>query len=155
ISGTQDGEVITATGTAPCYTGAIIATKCGNGVIDPLENCDDGNQADGDCCSARCRLDPAGTAGTGGGNERTDDVCNATGTCTHMPIAAPCDDGNACTIGDACSAGMCVPGSPAPAGTACTSDGTVLCTDAVCGAGDAAGTCTHVPVPPAECRRAT
>jgi len=36
ISGTGDGEVITATSTGRCYSGPITATKCGNGVIDPL-----------------------------------------------------------------------------------------------------------------------
>ena len=96
-------------------------------MIDPLENCEVGNNADGGCCSARCRLDPAGTACTSDGNDCTDDVCNATGTCT---------------------------GSPAPAGQACNDDFDP-CTSDVCGAGDAAGTCTHVPVPPAACRRAT
>src|SRR5215472_2076492 len=94
ISGTADGEVITGTQTAtqpaPCYSGPTGATKCGNGVIDPLENCEDGNQADGDCCSARCRLDPAGTA---------------------------CDDGNSCTIGDVCPGdSLACAGAPAPAG---------------------------------------
>jgi cysteine-rich repeat protein len=87
ISGIGDGEVITATGTAPCYSGPITATKCGNGVIDPLENCDDGNQADGDWCSARCRLDAAGTpCSTDGNSACTDGVCDVAGTCTHVPV---------------------------------------------------------------------
>jgi cysteine-rich repeat protein len=149
-SGTGDGEVITGTATAPCYSGPIADTKCGNGVIDPLENCEDGNQADGDCCSARCRLDPAGTACTSDGNDCTDDVCNATATCTHVPRAGPCDDGNACTIGDVCADGACVPGAPALAGQACNDDFDA-CTADVC---DAAGTCTHVPLPPEKCRQA-
>src|SRR5207253_6837057 len=29
--------------------------SCGNGVLDPGEQCDDGNTRDGDRCSARCR----------------------------------------------------------------------------------------------------
>jgi cysteine-rich repeat protein len=86
ISGTGDGEVITATGTAPCYSGPITATKCGNGVIDPLENCDDGNQADGDCCSARCRLDPAGAVCTTDGNDSCSGLCDGAGTCTRAPV---------------------------------------------------------------------
>jgi cysteine-rich repeat protein len=152
-SGTGDGEETSGTYTSrTCPSGPVLLSKCGNGVIDPLENCEDGNHADGDCCSARCRLDVAGTACTSDGNDCTADVCNATGTCTHLPITAPCDDGNECTIGDVCSAGACVPGSPAPAGTACNGNGYLdLCTDNVC---DAAGTCTHVAVPAGECRRA-
>ena len=152
---TGDGEEIhsTCTSITPACNGPLVATKCGNGVIDPLENCEDGNQADGDCCSARCRLDPVGTVCTTDGNDCTADVCNATGTCTHLPRSGPCDDGNPCSVGDACNAGACVPGSPAPAGTACTSStGTVLCTDNVC---DAGGTCTRVPMSPEACRKAT
>lgn len=31
---------------------------CGNGIVDPYEQCDDGNNIDGDGCSANCRLEP-------------------------------------------------------------------------------------------------
>ena len=88
ISGTGDGEVITATGTAPCYSGPITATKCGNGVIDPLENCEVGINADRDCCSAaRCRLDRAGTACATDGNAACAvGVCDRVGTCTDVPL---------------------------------------------------------------------
>ena len=147
-SGTGDGEKMTGTFTSrSCgISGTLILTKCGNGVIDPLEDC----ELDNVCCSARCRLLPAGTACTNDGNDCTHDVCDATGTCTHVPITGPCEDGNACTIGDVCAAGVCVPGSPAPAGHACDDDFDP-CTADVC---DAAATCTHVPVPPGVCRRA-
>src|SRR5262249_36756068 len=33
------------------------ATPCGNGVIDPGEQCDDFNAASGDGCSASCQLE--------------------------------------------------------------------------------------------------
>jgi cysteine-rich repeat protein len=85
-SGTGDGEetrFTCASSTPACY-GPILATKCGNGVIDPLENCEDGNHADADCCSARCRLDPAGTACTS--DDACTAVCDAAGTCTHVPV---------------------------------------------------------------------
>jgi hypothetical protein len=85
ISGTGDGEVLTATGTAPCYSGPIFATKCGNGVIDPLENCEVGINADGGCCSPRCRLDPAGASCATVGGPCTA-VCDAAGTCTHVSL---------------------------------------------------------------------
>jgi uncharacterized delta-60 repeat protein len=29
---------------------------CGNGILEPGEQCDDGNTADGDCCSSTCQL---------------------------------------------------------------------------------------------------
>jgi cysteine-rich repeat protein len=53
---------------------------CGDGVLEGLEECDDGNTLGGDCCSATCELEPDGAA---------------------------CDDGDGCTLGDACAAGLC------------------------------------------------
>lgn len=35
-------------------TGA--SDPCGNGIVDPGEDCDDGNREDGDACSSRCSL---------------------------------------------------------------------------------------------------
>ena len=46
------------------------------------------------------------------------------GPCDDLGEGAPCDDANACTTGDSCQAGFCVPGAPvvcdASADTACT-----------------------------------
>lgn len=54
---------------------------CGNGELDVGETCDDGNNVDGDCCTADCRLEPLG---------------------------APCDDGLSCTVEDHCDGlGVC------------------------------------------------
>ena len=38
---------------------ACAAAECGNGIIEPGEDCDDGNTLDGDCCSASCQFEPA------------------------------------------------------------------------------------------------
>jgi cysteine-rich repeat protein len=144
ISGRGDGEAFTGTYSATtgfCTPGGSVSgTKCSNGVIDPGENCEDGNLFDGDCCSARCVLDPAGTACIGDGNVCTDDVCNATGACTHVPNTSPCDDNNPCTVGDVCAGGTCA-GSSGPAGQPCADDSNP-CTDDLC---NATGGCTHVP----------
>ncbi len=58
---------------------------CGDAIIDPGEECDDGNTVDGDACNADCTL-PEGECGNG-------------------TVEAPeaCDDGNTAD-GDACSA---------------------------------------------------
>lgn len=66
-------------------------------------------------------------------------VCDSqTGACSNPPIAndTPCDDLSACTTGDACQAGLCVPGTPTlcPATAACHVDGVCdpqsgLCSD--------------------------
>ena len=64
ITGTADGEMFTAHYTCDSGSGSVTGTKCLNGVIDPGEDCQDGNIADGDCCSSHCRLEPAGSACT-------------------------------------------------------------------------------------------
>jgi cysteine-rich repeat protein len=63
-------------------------TACGNGVLDPDEQCDDGNAQDGDCCSATCTT----TAADG----------------------VACDDGNACTTATECRGGSCLAFDPDP-----------------------------------------
>ena len=51
---------------------------------------------------------PAGTAADDG-NPCTADQCSADGSVTHTPMAdfTPCDDGNLCTLGESCQAGVC------------------------------------------------
>ena len=87
-TGMGDGEEMhgTCTSSASVFDGTFSATKCGNGVIDPLESCDPSSEGGAECCSAHCRLAQAGTACASDGNDCTDDVCNAGGTCTHVPL---------------------------------------------------------------------
>jgi cysteine-rich repeat protein len=59
---------------------SVAAPACGNSIVEPGEDCDDGNTVGGDCCSASCVLEPDG---------------------------AVCDDDLFCTKGETCSAGMC------------------------------------------------
>jgi cysteine-rich repeat protein len=66
------------------------STTCGNGVLDLGEQCDDGNQVNGDCCGSTCLAEPAGNACADDHNPCTADVCDATGHCTH-PLQATCD----------------------------------------------------------------
>ncbi|MDX2167942.1 MAG: hypothetical protein SF182_12785 [Deltaproteobacteria bacterium] len=62
--------------------------------------CLDGNSVDGDGCSARCQIEPCYTC-TG-----TPSVCVPSGD------GAPCDDEQACTSGETCTAGVCGGGAP-------------------------------------------
>jgi len=92
--------------------GADEAARCGNHVVEPPEQCDDGNLVSGDGCDANCTLTGCGnhvvTAGEqcDDGNVASGDCCSP--TCQLEPAGTPCDDGNACTQADGCSAGLCI-----------------------------------------------
>ena len=62
-----------------------------NGVVDLGETCDDGNTLDGDCCSADCQLEPAGTICRPVGRD-----CDVAETCDGVASACPADDAPAC-----------------------------------------------------------
>jgi cysteine-rich repeat protein len=96
---------------------------CGDGVVDPGEQCDDGKRLDADGCDALCRVEPcfecAGVPSVcapadgipcDDGNACTDDAHCLAGVCGGAtPVAddMPCDDGDACSLGDRCVAGSC------------------------------------------------
>jgi cysteine-rich repeat protein len=88
---------------------------CGNGSLDPFEQCDDGNVADGDACSGGCAAIPCGDGNPDpgeacdDGNPRSGDGCSE--TCRlevcgdgilQRTRAEECDDGNTAS-GDGCS----------------------------------------------------
>ena len=93
---------------------------CGDGVQNPGEACDDGNLVDGDGCDSNCTLTGCGNGVVTAG-EQCDDGNHAPGgccspSCQFAAAGSPCDDGNLCTNGDACSAGVCAGAAePAPA----------------------------------------
>jgi hypothetical protein len=66
------------------------STTCGNGVVEPGEDCDDGpaNGQPGDCCTASCLFQPAGTACLEDGDLCTLDACDGAGTCAHADAPA-------------------------------------------------------------------
>ena len=114
-----------------------VAQVCGNGILDLGEQCDDGNTLNGDCCSATCKFEAAGSpCANPNPNPCISTACNGAGTCLATPNMALCNDGNACTTADVCTAGACV-GGPA---LGCN-DGNV-CTDDSC---DPAVGCVHTP----------
>lgn len=87
---------------------------CGNGIPEGPEQCDDGNNANGDCCSATCLYESPGAPCTDDGNQCTNDQCNGAGVCLHPTKAngTTCSDGNVCTSGEQCVGGTCVGGVP-------------------------------------------
>lgn len=63
-SGVADGEPCEAdTGPGVCLDGACATSICGDGRVDALEVCDDGNRISGDGCSGTCASDE--TCGNG------------------------------------------------------------------------------------------
>ncbi|HZR83349.1 MAG TPA: right-handed parallel beta-helix repeat-containing protein [Candidatus Binatia bacterium] len=84
---------------------------CGDGLVNPGEECDDGDAVDGDGCDSNCTATRCGngivTAGEAcdDGNLAGGDCCDA--ACALEPPGSTCDDGDPCTRSDACSAGAC------------------------------------------------
>ena len=72
-----DGASVYATGSADNAVAVFHVRRCGDGVLDPGEQCDDGNVLDGDCCSSTCQFEPATT------------ICR--------PAAGACDVAEFCT----------------------------------------------------------
>ncbi len=73
-------------------------------------DCDDGNECtQGDqCANGWCT--PSGLAQCDDNNACTDDSCHPVDGCVFQLNTKPCDDGDVCTLNDACSLGSCKPG---------------------------------------------
>ncbi len=111
FAGFGDGESYSGYFGCGDTTIPVSASKCGDGILEPGEDCDYGNLHDDDCCSSRCRFEPSGTpCGTHACTR-----CDGAGVCTSPPSAGPCDDGNACSTGDTCTGGVCLGTAVAPA----------------------------------------
>jgi cysteine-rich repeat protein len=75
----------------------FVATRCGDGMLDPGEACDDGNRVAGDGCDDGCRVEPCF-------------ACSGTpSACSPVPDGSPCVlPPDACVASAACAAGACV-----------------------------------------------
>jgi len=82
-----DNVVVGAVGGASSFSPSppaglvyVFVPSCGDGHVDPGEQCDDGNNVDGDCCSARCRFEAAGVSCAV--DACVPGQCDGAGTCT-------------------------------------------------------------------------
>lgn len=74
---------------------------CGDGIQAPNEACDDGNTANGDCCSATCQFEPNGSPCPDADLCDGTETCNGAGGCVAgTPLT--CSDGDVCTQ-DSCN----------------------------------------------------
>ncbi len=127
--------------------GTCVAPVCGNGAVEPGEQCDEGagNGAITSCCSAACQFKTAATSCEDGMFCNGVDTCDGAGHCNGHS-GDPCTGSGECT--DTCNqlgggSGNCL----SPAGTACLDDGN-LCTRDAC---DGAGSCAHPYAPATAC----
>jgi hypothetical protein len=126
----------------PCYRGnpCSPADYCHDGQCydGPFRDCDDRDRCDGiDYCdfdSGECVPYPVPLCDDH--NECTGDTCDPIAGCVFTPIDAPCDDGDACTVGDRCVNRACLWGPVDDC------DDANPCTDDSC---DVAIGCLHVP----------
>ena len=59
---------------------------CGDGIVDGGEDCDDGNNDNGDCCNALCMFEAAESPCTGTTLCSEEGVCDGAGECVGAPV---------------------------------------------------------------------
>ena len=124
---------------------AVCAPLTGECAIQPDHEgfaCSDGNSCTlGDACSqGKCQSGSALVCADN--NPCTDDACNPQVGCVFSFNESPCSDGNACTTGDVCKAGVC------GANGLLSCDDSNPCTTDGC---DVQAGCTHLADDQAQC----
>ncbi|MBI5487329.1 MAG: hypothetical protein HY905_08355 [Deltaproteobacteria bacterium] len=158
-SGTPPAEGTACTlasgGAGACRSGLCAAAACGNALVDPGEECDDGNADNTDACLTSCvnatcgdtyihagvedcDSDPARTCTTtcgSTGSQACDGTCHWETACT--PPAEVCNGLDDDCVGGIDNGFTCVPAGTQACTTTCSSTGSQTCSSAC-----AWGTCT-------------
>jgi YVTN family beta-propeller protein len=183
-AGNCDQRRSPAPGTTPCDADGNLCTTdhcdgAGNCILASEVSCGAPTECDGgQTCNPATGLcegasdPPAGTpCADTDGNVCTTPGCDGTGGCdqTHMLVTGvPCDDMNACTVGETCHAGSCSGGTPRVCSDGNTCNGVESCsplagcqagTPPVCDDANACTTdgcdpgsgCTHTPITACLC----
>lgn len=79
---------------------AWAAGECGNTIVEPAEDCDDGNTEDGDGCDATCLSEGPDTGDTGGSSGGLDDTAGSESGPPEDTGTAPGSTGNPSSTGD-------------------------------------------------------
>lgn len=114
------------TASGPCRSAVCEIGKCVSSPLPVGVTCSDGLSCTlGDLCNANGEC--VGKIDTcNDGNSCTVDWCSDSAGCTFFvgAVGTSCDDGDPCTLADACSSTVCVPGEPADCadGNPCTVD---------------------------------
>ena len=109
----------------PCTDDSCQTAEGGCVHVHATKPCDDGNACTVlDTCAGGVCL-PGAATGCDDLEPCTSDSCNPQSGCVNTPNVAPCDDGNACTLADKCSAASCQSGVALTCndGNPCTDDG--------------------------------
>ncbi|MEZ4364700.1 MAG: DUF4215 domain-containing protein [Kofleriaceae bacterium] len=94
-------------GAGACREGLCVVTGCGDGTVDPGEECDDGNDVDDDACTNACRLPSCGDGVMQPGEECDDGAANADDrACSTQCRRARCGDGRLEVGVEECDAGV-------------------------------------------------
>lgn len=120
---------------AICQVWSCLVGVCTQTAIDDGAACADGSACTvGDACQAGACL-PGDVTTCEDNNPCTTDACDPAQGCKHPTNTLPCSDGNACTSGDHCLDGACLPGALT------TCDDANVCTNDSCDG--ATGNCSH------------
>ncbi len=102
LGGAAAGGVTSSSGGTGGTATTIPVSICGDGILEPGEQCDDGNVLSGDGCSSNCQIENPNPCGVQPGQPG---LCASLSVCGNGIVTSneTCDDGNTVS-GDGCAA---------------------------------------------------